>query len=227
ADMNAVSGVNPNVFVGPYALAVSPARYVLERGDWKEAAELPVRPSKFAYADAVTYFARALGAARGGNPAAAMAGLAKVSERRQKLPDGKDVYWTEQVDIQAQIAGAWTLYAQGKFDEALAAMRAAADAEDRTEKHPVTPGSPAPARALLGAMLLERGMAQEALAAFEAAMKKEPHRFNALAGAAQAAERLGDTAKTRDYYRALTTIAGNPEGVRPGLAAAREFLAKN
>src|SRR5262249_17441392 len=111
ADMNAVSGVNPNVFVGPYALAVSPARYVLERGDWKEGAELPVRPSKFAYADAVTYFARALGAARGGNPAAAMAEIAKVTELREKLRDAKDVYWTEQVDIQAQIAGAWTLYA--------------------------------------------------------------------------------------------------------------------
>jgi Tfp pilus assembly protein PilF len=227
ADMKLVSGVNPNVFVGPYALAVSPARYVLERGDWKGAAELPAEPSKFAYADAMTYFARAVGAARSGNPAAARQEIARLAELREKLRDAKDVYWTEQVDIQAQIAGAWTLYAEGKFDDALAAMRAAADAEDRTEKHPVTPGSPAPARALLGAMLLDRGMANEALAAFEAAMKKEPHRFNALAGAARAAEQLGDQAKARQYYRELTTIAGNPEGARPGLAAARKFLANN
>jgi tetratricopeptide (TPR) repeat protein len=227
AEMKAVSGVNPNVFVGPYALAVSPARYVLERGDWKAAAELPVQPSKFAYADAMTHFVRALGAARSGNPAAAKADIAKLAELREKLRDAKDVYWTEQVDIQSQIATAWTLYAEGQFDEALKAMNAAADAEDRTEKHPVTPGSPAPARALLGDMLLDRGMAREALAAFEASTKKEPNRFHALAGAAQAAERLGDKAKAKDYFRELTTIAASPDSARPGLVAARAFLAQN
>ena len=106
-------------------------------------------------------------------------------------------------------------------------MSAAADAEDKTEKHPVTPGLPQPARELYGVMLLERGMANEALAAFEATMKKEPNRFNGLAGAAQAAERLGDKAKAKDYYQKLTTLAGNADTVRPDLAAARAFLAKN
>jgi len=76
-------------------------------------------------------------------------------------------------------------------------------------------------------MLLDRGMAREALAAFEASIKKEPNRFHALAGAAQAADRLGDMAKAKDYYRQLTTIAGNPDSARPGLVAARKFLAKN
>ena len=226
-EMKAVTGVNPNRFVSPYALAVSPARYAVERGDWKGAAELQVRPSKFAYADAMTHFARALGAARAGNPAAAKADIAKLAELRDKLREAKDAYWAEQVDIQRQVATAWVLYAEGKHDDALKAMSAAADAEDKTEKHPVTPGVPKPARELYGLMLLERGMAHEALAAFEATLKKEPNRFNAIAGAGKAAERLGDQAKAKDYYQQLTTLAGNADTIRPDLAAARAFLAKN
>src|SRR5207244_8226364 len=136
-----------------YALAVSPARYALERGDWKSAAELEVRPSKFAYADAMTHFARALGVARMGNPTAAKADIAKLAELREKLREAKDAYWTEQVDIQWQVATAWLLHAEGKYDDALKAMSAAATAEDATEKHPVTPGVPTPARELYGAML--------------------------------------------------------------------------
>src|SRR5215207_2369208 len=179
AEMKAVTGINPDRFVSPYALAVSPARYAVERGDWKGAAELQVQPSKFAYADAMTNFARALGAARAGNPAAAKGDLASLAEQREKLRAAKDAYWAEQVDIQWQIANAWVLYAEGKHDDGLKAMSAAADAEDKTEKHPVTPGVPTPARELYGVMLLERGMAKEALAAFEATLKKEPHRFGA------------------------------------------------
>ena len=227
ADMIAVAGINPDRFVGPYALAVSPARYTVERGDWKGAAELPVRASKFAYADAMTHFARALGAARVGDLDAAKADIAKLAELRQKLREAKDTYWTEQVDIQWQVASAWVLYAEGKYNDALKAMSAAADAEDKTDKHPVTPGVPTPARELLGAMLLDRGMAPDALAAFEATIKKEPNRFNAIAGAARAAERLGDKAKAKEYYQKLTTIASNADTVRPDLVAAREFLAKN
>src|SRR6202040_1498659 len=121
--------------------------------------------------------------------------IAKLGELRDKLRQAKDGYWSEQVDIQAQVAAAWLLYAEGKHDDALKAMSAAADAEDKSEKHPVTPGVPRPARELYGAMLLERGMAKEALAAFEATLKKEPNRFNAYAGAAKAADKLGDTAK--------------------------------
>jgi Tfp pilus assembly protein PilF len=106
-------------------------------------------------------------------------------------------------------------------------MSAAADAEDKTEKHPVTPGVPIPARELLGQMLLERGMAREALASFEATLKKEPNRFNATAGAAQAAQSLGDKAKAKEYFQKLTTLAGNADAARPELAAARQFLATN
>ena len=224
-EMKAVTGINPDRFVSPYALAVSPARYAVERGDWKGAAELQVRPSKFAYADAMTYFARALGAARAGNPAAAKGDLAGLAEQREKLRAAKDAYWTDQVDIQWQIANAWVLYAEGKHDDALKAMSAAADAEDKTEKHPVTPGVPTPARELYGQMLLERGMAKEALAAFEATLKKEPHRFGATIGAARSAKNAGDAAKARQHYAAAVALAQDAAPVRPELAEARAFVA--
>ena len=120
-----------------------------------------------------------------GQSGRAKAEIAKLGELRDKLRDAKDAYWAEQVDIQAQVASAWVLYAEGKYDEALKAMSAAADAEDKTEKHPVTPGVPKPARELYGVMLLERGMANEALVAFEATLKKEPNRLGAYFGAAR------------------------------------------
>ena len=118
------------------------------------------------------------------------------------------------------------LYAEGKHDDALKAMSAAADAEDKTEKHPVTPGVPKPARELYGVMLLERGMAKEALAAFEATLKKEPNRLGAYVGAAKAAEKAGDPAKAREYYGKVVAIAGDADKTRTDVADARAFLAK-
>jgi hypothetical protein len=224
-EMAAVKGYKR--FAGFYALAASSARYAIERGDWKAAAELQVKPTQFAYVDAVTHFARALGAARSGTPDAAKADIAKLAELSAKLRDAKDAYWSGVVDIQRQVAAAWVLNAEGKHADALKAMSAAADAEDKTDKHPVTPGPLAPARELYGAMLLERGMTKEALAAFEATMAKEPNRFNGLAGAAQAAELLGDKAKAKAYYARLVALAGGSRADRRELAAAREFLAKN
>src|SRR5207244_1690718 len=106
-------------------------RYAVERGDWKAASELAVRPSPLPQVQAITYFARALGAARSGNPDAAKADIAKLAELSDKLREAKDAYWSEQVGIQRQVAQAWVLYAEGKRDDALAAMRKAADAEDK------------------------------------------------------------------------------------------------
>src|SRR6187401_1076859 len=153
-DMTAVKGFTETFLVGPYALAVSPARYAIERGDWKAAAALEVRPSPLPHIQAMTHFARALGAARSGNADPAKADIAKLNELRDKLIASKDGYWSEQVDIQSKVASAWLLSAEGKHDEALKAMSAAADAEDATEKHPVTPGVPRPARELYGVMLM-------------------------------------------------------------------------
>ena len=224
-EMVGVPGYSPNVRTGPYAVAASQARYMVERSDWANAAKLAPQESRFAYVDAITRFARALGAARSGNPAAARADIAKLAELRDKLRQAGDTYWTEQVDIQWQVAGAWVLQAEGKRDEALAALSAAADAEDRTEKSIVTPGPLAPARELYAAILLERGRAREALAAFETALAKEPNRYHGLAGAARAAEAAGDKATARTYYEKLLSLVGGGTASRPELAAARRFLA--
>src|SRR5215469_5948715 len=225
-DMAKSANFGPEERGGPFALAASPARYMVERGDWQGAAELEVRPSKFPFILAITHFARALGAARAGNAEAAKADIAKLAELRDQLREAKDAYWAEQVDIQWQAASAWLLYAQGKFDDALKTMSAAADAEDKTEKAPVTPGPLAPARELYGAMLLERGMAKEALAAYEATLKKEPHRLGATLGAAKAAEKAGDLAKARQHYAATAALAEDADPVRPEIAAARAFVAQ-
>jgi tetratricopeptide (TPR) repeat protein len=226
-DDMAVSTFGPDAFGAHFALAASPARYMVERGDWKGAAELQVSPNKFHHVMAITHFARALGAARSGNPDAAKADIAKLTEMRDKLTEAKIGYWPQIVDIQRQIATAWTLYAEGKQDDALKAMSAAADAEDKTEKSPVTPGPLAPARELYGTMLLDRGMAKEALAAFEATMAKEPNRFNGYVGAAKAALALGDKANAKTIYEKLVAFTAGSEAERPALAAARTFVATN
>jgi len=226
-EMIQVKGFNPNVRTGPYAIAASQARYVLERSDWKGAAALQVQPTQFAYVDAVTHFARALGAARSGNPEGTAGDIAKLAELRENLRQAKDSYWTEQVDIQWQIATAWVLHARSQHAEALRVMSAAADAEDTTEKSVVTPGWLLPARELYGAMLLSQSLPKEALAAFEATLAKEPNRFNAIAGAANAAKALDDKARARDYYQRLIELGagGNPR--RPELVSAHEFVSKN
>jgi hypothetical protein len=225
-EMNAVTGFTETFIAGPYALAASPARYAVERGDWKAAAALQVRPSPLAHVQAVTHFARALGAARSGNPDAAKVDIAKLANLRDRLREAKDAYWAEQVDIQRQVATAWLLHAENKRDEALSAMSAAADAEDKTEKHPVTPGVPKPARELYGVMLLENGNAKEAIAAFEATLRKEPNRLGAYVGAAIASDKSGDNVKARAYYKKVVEIADAADDGRTDVADARAFLQK-
>jgi tetratricopeptide (TPR) repeat protein len=217
----------PDAFAAAFSQAASPARYMVERGDWAGASNLEVKPSKFPHVMAVTYFARAVGAARSGNPDAAKVDTAKLAEIRDKLREAKNNYWAGQVDVQEQAATAWVLYADGKYDDALKAMSAAVDAEDKTEKAPVTPGPLAPARELYGFMLLHRGMAKEALAAFEVTMAKEPNRFNSYVGVAKAAQALGDTAKAKATYEKLVALAAGADSERPTLAAARAFVASN
>jgi tetratricopeptide (TPR) repeat protein len=225
-EMTGITGFTETYLVGPYALAASPARYVLERGDWKAAAELQVRPSPLAHVQAITHCARAIGAARSGNPEAAKADIARLGELRDKLRDAKDAYWSGQVDIQSQVAAAVVLFAEGKHDDALKAMSAAADAEDATEKHPVTPGVPKPAREWYGVLLLENGNASEALAAFEATLKKEPNRLGAYVGAAKAAEKADDLAKAQEYYKKVVAIAGDADKSRVEVGEARAFLTR-
>ena len=209
---------------GLFAAAAIPARYALERGAWEEATSLAVRTSDFAYADAPTHFARALGFARTKKLAEARQEIGRLEALRDRLTTEKDLYWAGQVEIQRQGAAAWVAYAEGRAEEAIALMRKAADAEDATEKAAVTPGPLAPARELLGEMLLESGNAREALTAFETTLKKEPNRFRALYGAGRAAEAAGERAKAAGYYRELVTVTARGNAARPELQHARKFV---
>ena len=160
-----------------------------------------------------------MASARSGDPAAAKADVAKLAELSGKLRDAKDAYWSEIVDIQRQVASAWVLHAEGKHDEALKAMSAAADAEDKTEKHPVTPGPLAPARELYGAMLLERGMATEALVAYEAVLEKEQNRLAAHVGAANAAVKADDADKVKRHTAKVMSLTKEADTERPEVTA--------
>jgi tetratricopeptide (TPR) repeat protein len=184
---------------------------------------LTVREGNTPFAEAMTHFARALGAARSGKPADATPAIERLAVLRDTLGEMKDPYWTEQVDIQRRVALAWQTYAQGNNNEGLAQMSAAADAEDATDKAAISPGPLAPARELYGEMLLDAGKANEALVAFEATMKKEPNRFRGLYGAAQAAAAAGDKAKATIYYKQLLDLASEGDADRPELQQARKF----
>jgi tetratricopeptide (TPR) repeat protein len=208
---------------GYYARTAIPARYALERGAWAEAAALQPTASAFPHADATTHFARAIGAARSGHGAAAAPDVEKLAALRDALKAAKDEYWAEQVDIARQVAVAWITFADGNKAEALRIMRAAADQEDRTDKAAVSPGPIAPARELLGEMLLEAGNAKEALVAFESTMKKEPNRFRGAYGAGRAAEALGNRALAAKYYKQVVTIAKDADSQRPELVRARSY----
>jgi tetratricopeptide (TPR) repeat protein len=207
---------------GAFAIAAIPARIALERRAWAEAASLPLPTSGPPYTQAITHFARAIGAARSGKPADAASDIAKLAALRDQLVTMKDAYWAEQVDIQRRVAEAWVAFAEGRKDEGVRLLSAAADTEDATDKAAVTPGPLAPARELLGYMLVEAGRAKEALVAFEATMKKEPNRFLALYGAGQAASAAGDRAAARRYYRTLVEMCEGAPDARPELVAARK-----
>ena len=219
------SAAGPGLGGGFPGIAI-PARYVLERGQWADAAALPVRSAAQPYMEAMTHFARALGAARSGQAEAAKAEVDQLASLRDKEIALKDEYWTTQVEIQRQGAEAWTLWAQGRKDEALKAMTAAAALEDTTEKSAVTPGPLAPAHELLGDMLLEAQQPAKALAEYEAGLKKEPNRFRSVYGAGRASELAGNAAKARTYYEQLVKICERGERSRPALDAALKYLAK-
>ena len=214
-------------YAGVFALAAIPARYALERGDWAAAAALVPQPSSYAYADALTWYAKAIGSARSGDVAGTRAAVAALADLEAKLTEQKEGYWAEQAGIQRRAAAAWLAFAEGHRDEAVAAMRDAAVREDATEKAPVTPGPLAPAREMVAEMLLEMKRPADALEAFEATLKKEPNRFRAVAGAAKAATAAGDAAKARRYAAQLVTICQRADGpARPALLEARKMAAK-
>lgn len=233
-ELNSIRRVDPPSFKVAYSASAIPARYALERRQWKEAANLPVRPggmenfpwSNFRWAEAHTHFARAIGAIRTGETAAARKEVEELASIRASLAGRKTDYdWAKQVEIKHQVAAAWLAFAEGKKDEALRLMRAAADLDDATDKHPVTPGQLLPAREQLGELLLELNQASSALQEFETSLQSAPNRFNGLYGAARAAKLAGNQNRARSYYEKLLTIARAADSSRPELEEAKAFLA--
>jgi tetratricopeptide (TPR) repeat protein len=216
-----------NYFAGAYATATMPARYVIERRRWAEAAKLEVPANspggKLSWAEATIYFARALGSARTGDVESARQAIQKLEAARDRLTEAQETYWAGQVEIQRREAAGTLSYAQGKKDEALDLLRSAADREDASEKHPVTPGPVVPARELLGEMLLILDKPADALLAFESTLQRSPNRFNALYGAAKAAQMAGQREKARQYYSALVRVS-DPVSPRPELRTAKSYL---
>jgi hypothetical protein len=222
-DPTAVTGAAPPS-AGFFALAAIPARYALERAAWNEAVALTPKRTPFPFTDAMTHFARALGAAHLRQTATIRESVDALQDLRDRLRQAREEYWAEQVEIQRLAASAWLAQAEGRTSDAIAQMRTAAEREDATEKNAMTPGPLAPARELLGEMLLGHGDAPAALKEFEATMKKEPNRFRAVAGAAKAAAAAGQRAKAAGYYAELLKICARADGgARPELAEARSF----
>jgi len=208
-----ISGAAPPA-AAYFALAAIPARFALERQDWKGAARLAVRETAFPYTDAMTHFARGLAAAHLGDTASARASREALAQIHERLTKSNEGYWAEQVEIQQHGVSAWTALAEGRTNEALQEMTTAAELEDGTEKSALTPGPLAPSRELLGEMLLETNQPAEALRQFEATLKHEPNRFRALYGAARAAQLKGDSETSRAYFRALLKVCEHAD--KPG-----------
>ena len=221
----------PSSLAAAYAIAAIPARYAVERQNWAEAAALPepriTSPgNEYPWTAPMITYARALGAAHTGDFAGAQAEIGKLEAARDTLTQAKNTYWAGQVDVEARSASAVLAQAQGRKDEALTLMRSAADLEDASDKHPVTPGSIVPARELLGDMLLEANQPAEALAEYERSLNAAPNRFHGLAGAAAAAERAGDAVKAKLYREKLVQVAA-ADSDRPELLTAKRFLAEH
>ncbi len=197
-----------------FAHAAIPARYALERRAWADAARLELTPSPYPQTDAITYFARGLGAAHVGDRATARSAIDSLQHSREKLKQMNESYWADQVEIQRLEVVAWLAFAEGNPRDAVAGMRTAAALEDKTEKSAVTPGPLAPAREQLGELLLELKHPTEALKEFESTLLKEPNRFQSLYGAADAARRAGDRQTARTYYARLLKVAEHADRPR-------------
>lgn len=229
-ELKTIEKLDHYVIAAAYSFAAAPARYAVERGRWPDAAKLAPYPSSFPWnrfpqAEAITYFARAIGSARSGAPAAARKDVERLEELRQALIASKDPYWPLQVEIQKISAEAWIAKAESRNEDAVKIMRSAAELEDSTEKHPVTPGSIVPARELFGDLLLELGRPADALKEYEASLQNSPNRLKGLYGAGRAAELAGDKPKAREFYRKLVAVCGMADSELAELSHAKKFLA--
>jgi tetratricopeptide (TPR) repeat protein len=209
--------------LGSYNALAMPARFALERDDWKAAASLKVTSTTLSAEAAVTHFAKGLGAARSGNVALGKEEVAALEKIVAGLTAQKDPYWPIVVDAQRLAVSAWIAHAEGRHADAVRLAGEAADKEELVEKHPVTPGPLIPARELFGDILMVHNQPAQALVAYEATLKREPNRTRTIVGAARAAKAAGKNDIAKKYYRSVIDIM-DPHAMRPELAEAKAFV---
>jgi len=233
-ELKLIRSADPPTRTAAYAVTAIPARLLLERRRWREAAALELPPNlanlpalaNHKWAVTHVHFARALGAARNGQPELARAEIQKLAALEQSLTIGPGDYdWRKQIAIERQIAEGWLAHRANKDDDALKTMRAAAALDDATEKNPVTPGPILPAREQLAELLLELHRPAEALKEYETSLERAPGRLAGLYGAAQAAKLAGDPVKEGRYFAELARITVQGDGARAEVKAARTFRA--
>jgi tetratricopeptide (TPR) repeat protein len=211
-------------YSGHTAFAAIPVRYAFERAAWAEAAALPIPKTPFAQAEAITWFGRAVGAARNGELTKAKEAADQLRALKDRLDKANDAYWAGQVAIQERAGEAWIALVEGRKGEAIASMRQAADLEDRSGKHVAMENRLSPIREMLGELLMEAQEPTQALKEFETSLRNNPNRYRSFAGAARAADGAGDRMHARSYYEKLVALAGNADTARPDLIAAKQYL---
>jgi len=230
--LKTIREVYPVNFKVAYAYASIPSRFLLENKLWNEAAGLKPHDENFSWKNfqwqkAIIHFTRLMGSVHLGNLVSAKAELKELTLIHQKILEQKDIYKANQVLIQLKTGDAWIQFKEGKKEDAIVMMNFAADLEDKTEKHPVTPGEVIPARELSGDMYAQMNQPEKALIAYETDLKKHPNRFNGLYGAGLAAEKTGNLTKAIFYYNQLLSIVNPANSERPELNHVKQFLKAN
>lgn len=228
-DLSRLEPAYPESFKAAYTYAAVPARYVLERRDWRRASELVLLPRDFPWAEfgwavSINHFARGIGAARSGQVEAAVRELAAIRSIAARLPPDTLTYWREEVLVHAAAVESWIAFSAGDAARGVELANAAADREDAVDKHPVTPGEVLPARELLADMLLQLGEPRRALAQYRTVLVRSPNRTNALLGAARSAAATGNAAAALGYYQAVVGQTKKSSGDRPGVREARAHV---
>jgi hypothetical protein len=204
------------------ALTKFPAIYDLELRHWSDAAALQVVPGALRGDQSITYWARAIGAARGGDLAQSHKDLREIDAIRKEFVAEKKTEYAEGVGEDYQEAEAWILHAEGQDDKAISMLRTLADKADKLGEEP----EGIPAREQLADMLLEAKRPQQALAEYQTDLKLNPNRFNGLYGAARAAEAAGKQTDANEYYALLLKICDGSNSTRPELNRAKQLVAQ-
>jgi Tfp pilus assembly protein PilF len=220
AELNALLSVPGLTLTGDYAIAAIPARCAIELGNWKEASALQVRTAGVPWAQAISWEAIGEGSARSGNLERAAQAEQTLASLVDAIAKKNNTYWSNQAEVQRREVAAWIAEENGKGSEAIATMRSAAELEESMDKDAVTPGAVTPAREMLAQLLLREHQSREALKEYEAVLKVAPNRFNALYGAASAADAAGDTVAADRYFHKLGEISIGEE--RPELVTAHD-----